>query len=166
MPVSYTHLDVYKRQEYDSAGDPTLVEGGATVKALQGWNQQNGTNEAQMSTSKQYDDAFVTRTFANNDNVPLVKFTEVKNTPHVYLQEESEAIWNDFFSKYSRGENGTLYYLSLIHICSGCPIPLSRTPPSVSPPTPARRCPSALDVYKRLVHKNASVFSTSILVDK
>ena len=63
-----------------------------------------------MSTSKQYDDAFVTRTFANNDNVPLVKFTEVKNTPHVYLQEESEAIWNDFFSKYSRGENGTLYY--------------------------------------------------------
>ena len=96
--------------EYDSAGDPTLVEGGATVKALQGWNQQNGTNEAQMSTSKQYDDAFVTRTFANNDNVPLVKFTEVKNTPHVYLQEESEAIWNDFFSKYSRGEDGTLYY--------------------------------------------------------
>ncbi len=95
--------------EYDSAGDPTLVEGGATVKALQGWNQQNGTNEAQMSTSKQYDDAFVTRTFANNDNVPLVKFTEVKNTPHVYLQEESEAIWNDFFSKLQpRRERHTL----------------------------------------------------------
>ena len=34
----------------------------------------------------------------------------VKDTPHVYLQEESVAIWNEFFSRYSRGADGTLYY--------------------------------------------------------
>ena len=96
--------------EYDSAGDPTLVEGGATVKSLQAWNKQNGTNEDKVSTSKQYDGGFVTRTFSNEDGVPLVKFTEVKDTPHVYLQEESVTIWNEFFSKYSRGEDGTVYY--------------------------------------------------------
>lgn len=96
--------------EYDSAGDPTLVEGGSTVKTLQAWNQHNGTDEERMSTSEDYDGAFVTRTFPNDSGVPLVRFTEVKDTPHVYLQEESEVIWNDFFSKYSRGEDGALYY--------------------------------------------------------
>ena len=44
-------------------------------------------------------------------NAPLVKYTVVKDTPHVYLQEESVAIWNEFFSRYSRGADGTLYYL-------------------------------------------------------
>ena len=38
------------------------------------------------------------------------RFTTVLGTPHVYLQEESQTIWDDFFSKYSRGEDGTLYY--------------------------------------------------------
>lgn len=96
--------------EYDSAGDPTLAEGGSTVKTLQAWNKHNGTDEERMSTSEDYDGAFVTRTFPNDSGVPLVQFTEVKDTPHVYLQEESEVIWNDFFSKYSRGDDGALYY--------------------------------------------------------
>lgn len=96
--------------EYDSAGDPELVAGGATVTSLQAWNQQNRTNEAAVADSTAYDGAFVTKTFANDAGVPLVKFTEVKDTPHVYLQEESVSIWNEFFSKYSRSADGTLYY--------------------------------------------------------
>ena len=32
MPVSYTHLDVYKRQEYDLAGiEPAAIETGAVI---------------------------------------------------------------------------------------------------------------------------------------
>ncbi len=96
--------------EYDSAGDPNLVEGNATVKSLQRANEYNCTNEEWIIESTSYDGAFVTKTFANDSEVPLVKFTEVKDTPHVYLQEESVSIWNEFFSKYSRGEDGTLYY--------------------------------------------------------
>ena len=96
--------------EYDSAGDPELVAGGATVTSLQAWNQQNRTNEAAVADSTAYDGAFVTKIFANDAGVPLVKFTEVKDTPHVYLQEESVSIWNEFFSKYSRSADGTLYY--------------------------------------------------------
>lgn len=96
--------------EYDSAGDPNLVEGGSTVKTLQAWNAHNRTNETSISESTSYDGAFVTKTFTNDENVPLVKFTEVKDTPHVYLQEESVSIWNEFFTKYSRAADGTLYY--------------------------------------------------------
>lgn len=96
--------------EYDSAGDPSMVEGNATVKALQRANQYNTTNEEWVEESTSYDGAFVTKTFSNDAGIPLVKFTEVKDTPHVYLQEESVSIWNEFFSKYSRGEDGTLYY--------------------------------------------------------
>lgn len=103
--------------QYDSAGDPTLVENNSskTVEALKAWNEQNGTNEDQMTTDiadvAGIEDSFVTRSFSNSQNVPLVKFTEVKDTPHVYLQEESQAIWDDFFSKYSR-KDGKLYYQS------------------------------------------------------
>lgn len=96
--------------EYDSAGDPNLVEDGSTVKTLQAWNAHNRTNETSISESTSYDGAFVTKTFTNDENIPLVKFTEVKDTPHVYLQEESVSIWNEFFTKYSRSADGTLYY--------------------------------------------------------
>ena len=52
----------------------------------------------------------MTKTFTNDENIPLVKYTVVEDTPHVYLQEESVSIWNEFFSKYSRAADGTLYY--------------------------------------------------------
>ena len=86
-----------------------LVEDNGTVKALQGWNAHNATNEAAVAESTSYDGAFVTKSFMGG-NAPLVQYTVVKDTPHVYLQEESVAIWNEFFSRYSRGADGTLYY--------------------------------------------------------
>ena len=52
----------------------------------------------------------MTKSFVGGQGVPLVQYTVVKDTPHVYLQEESTAIWNEFFSRYSRGTDGTLYY--------------------------------------------------------
>ena len=96
--------------EYDSAGVPELVENNATVKALQGWNAHNATSEAAVVESTSNEGAFITRSFVGAGNVPLVKYTVVKDTPHVYLQEESVAIWNEFFSQYTRGADGTLYY--------------------------------------------------------
>ena len=96
--------------EYDSAGVPELVEDNATVKALQGWNAHNATSEKTVGESTSNEGAFVTKSFVGEGNVPLVKYTVVKDTPHVYLQEESTAIWNEFFSQYSRSADSTLYY--------------------------------------------------------
>lgn len=96
--------------EYDTAGIAALVEGNSTVKALQAWNAQNRTDESAVTESTSYDGSFITKTFANASGVPLVRYTVVKDTPHVYLQEESVAIWNECFSQFSRGADGTLYY--------------------------------------------------------
>lgn len=96
--------------EYDSAGVPELVEDNATVKALQGWNQHNAASEQTVAESTSNGGAFVTKSFVGEQGVPMVQYTVVKDTPHVYLQEESTAIWKDFFSRYSRGTDGTLYY--------------------------------------------------------
>ncbi len=96
--------------EFDSAGTVDLVEGNATVTALQAWNAHNGVNESKVTDSKQYDGQWETMTFANVAGVPLVRFTNVLGTPHVYLQEQAATLWSDFFSKYSRGEDGKLFY--------------------------------------------------------
>ncbi|MBQ4266301.1 MAG: poly(3-hydroxybutyrate) depolymerase [Clostridia bacterium] len=96
--------------EFDSAATPALVEGNATVTMLQSWNAQNGVNEAAPEKSEQYDGQWQTLTFANADGVPMVKFTNVLRTAHIYLPEQPQTVWYEFFSKYSRGEDGTLYY--------------------------------------------------------
>lgn len=66
--------------EYDSAGVAELVEDNGTVKALQGWNAHNATNEAAVAESSSYNGAFVTKSFMGG-NAPLVKYTVVKDTP-------------------------------------------------------------------------------------
>ena len=96
--------------EFDSAGKSDMVDGNTNVATLEAWNEHNGVDENTLADSKQYDGKWETMTFSNTDGVPLVRFTTVLGTPHVYLQEESKTLWDDFFSKYSRGEDGTLYY--------------------------------------------------------
>ena len=105
-------LVVVRPQQTAEDGEIVVArfEGNATVKALQSWNAQNRTNETTVADSTERDGAFVTKTFTNDENIPLVKYTVVEDTPHVYLQEESVSIWNEFFSKYSRAADGTLYY--------------------------------------------------------
>ena len=95
--------------EYETAMS-NLVEGGSTVSTLQALNAQNGVNEATLEKSEQYDGQWQTGTFSNADGVPMVKFTNVLRTSHIYMPEEPQQIWYEFFSKYSRGEDGTLYY--------------------------------------------------------
>ena len=95
--------------EYDSAGVAELVEDNGTVKALQGWNAHNATNEAAVAESTSYDGAFVTKSFMGG-NAPLVQYTVVKDTPHVYLREKNSFQMATLSSCYSRGAGGTLYY--------------------------------------------------------
>ncbi len=96
--------------EFDSAATPALVEANATVTMLQSWNAHNGVNEAAPVASEQYDGQWKTMTFANADGVPMVKFTNVLRTAHIYMPEQPQQIWYEFFAKYTRGEDGTLYY--------------------------------------------------------
>jgi polyhydroxybutyrate depolymerase len=96
--------------EFDSAATPAMVEANATVTMLQSWNAHNGVNEAAPVMSEQHDGQWKTMTFENADGVPMVKFTNVLRTAHIYMPEQPQAVWYDFFTKFTRGEDGTLFY--------------------------------------------------------
>jgi len=95
--------------EFDSNASPLLEEGKTNANTLSGWNEHNGVDETTAADSLTHDDRWKTKTFFNEEGVPLTKFTCVLGTPHAYLQEQSVAVW-EFFSQFSRGEDGTLYY--------------------------------------------------------
>ena len=96
--------------EFDSAATPAMVEANATVTMLQSWNAHNGVNEAAPVMSEQHDGQWKTMTFENAEGVPMVKFTNVLRTAHIYMPEQPQAVWYDFFTKFTRGEDGTLFY--------------------------------------------------------
>ena len=96
--------------EFDSAATPAMVEANATVTMLQSWNAHNGVNETAPVMSEQHDGQWKTMTFENADGVPMVKFTNVLRTAHIYMPEQPQAVWYDFFTKFTRGEDGTLFY--------------------------------------------------------
>lgn len=66
-------------------------------------------DENTIASSEQEDGQFQTITFTNSTGVPLVRFTNVLRTAHIYMPEQPVAVW-EFFSQFSRGEDGTLYY--------------------------------------------------------
>ncbi len=96
--------------EYDSAVTAALIEGNNTVNALISWNDFNDIDENLIIKGEQYDGQWQTLIFNTVQKIPLVQYTVIKNTPHTYMPEESKSIWYDFFSKYNRDSDGTLYY--------------------------------------------------------
>ena len=96
--------------EFDSAATPALVEANATVTMLQSWNAHNGVNETTVAASEQLGGQFKTMTFCDDNGVPMVKFTNVLRTAHIYMPEQPQTIWYEFFSKYTRSEDDALCY--------------------------------------------------------
>ncbi len=45
-----------------------------------------------------------------NLNIPLVQYMSVFNFHHSYTPQYAKYVWDEVFSNYSRGEDGTLYY--------------------------------------------------------
>ena len=94
--------------EYDNGDAYVLADGNTNVRAIRMWNEHNGVNED--NTEIATDGEFTHYIFKNNENIPLMGFVKIAHTPHVYMPEESFDIWKNWFSHYTRGEDGTLYY--------------------------------------------------------
>ncbi len=88
----------------------SLVEGGSSVSQIQVINAQNGIDETRVAASEEYDGQWKTITFSDESGVPMTKFTVIGRTSHIYMPENAERLWYDFFVNYTRGEDGTLYY--------------------------------------------------------
>ena len=87
-----------------------LVEGGSSVSQIKVVNAQNAVNETKIEASEQYDGQWKTITFATESGVPMTKFTVIDRTSHIYMPENAEKLWYDFFVHYTRGEDGAIYY--------------------------------------------------------
>jgi polyhydroxybutyrate depolymerase len=90
-------------------GEYDIDFGAYTQKAIDYWTMYNGITE----TPKESVDAtgrFLTNDYLNDDKAPLFRSTIVANSPHAYLPEQAEMIWNDFFSKFTLNEDGSRSY--------------------------------------------------------
>ena len=94
--------------EYDNEDGASLAEGTLSHDTISYWTQANGVSATAVEQTDETG-RYVTQEYQDVDGVPLVRFTEVKNSPHAYLPAQAEMIWEDFFSKYSK-KDGVLYY--------------------------------------------------------
>ncbi|NBH78854.1 hypothetical protein D3Z52_11855 [Clostridiaceae bacterium] len=95
--------------QYDTDGAAKLEPGSTDAKTIDYWTAFNGV----AGLPKTFSDPsgiFATREYRNSQGVPLVRFTEVKNSPHAYTPEEAEIIWEDFFSHFTLDQDGTRSY--------------------------------------------------------
>ena len=96
-------LSLYYGQ-YDSA-----VNADGVANATAYWTALNGIGTENSVTETSDDGLFTTTTYPGPDGVPLVQFTQVKDSAHSYFPEESWRIWNEFFSHYARVD-GKIFY--------------------------------------------------------
>lgn len=63
-----------------------------------------------MDDSGSYVNGTYTNRIWQKDGVPMVRFTVVEGRAHSWRPEETAVFWNEWFSQFSRGEDGSLIY--------------------------------------------------------
>lgn len=83
-------------------------------KTVSYWKEMNGANSVGIKTTEiratRAPHTYNTTTYCGENNAPLVRFTQISNNCHSYMEDISFMVWEEFFSQYSRGKDGTLYY--------------------------------------------------------
>lgn len=83
-------------------------------KTVSYWKAMNGTNNVGTKTTEiratRSPHTYSTTTYSGENGAPLVRFTQISNNCHSYMEDIAFMVWEEFFSQYSRGEDGTLYY--------------------------------------------------------
>ena len=99
----------FMKGQYDGEDGASLAEGTLSAQTASYWSAFNGTAAASAGKADA-SGTFVTYDYQNAQGIPLVRFTEVKNSPHAYLPEEAEMIWDDFFTHFTLNADGTRSY--------------------------------------------------------
>ncbi len=95
--------------EYDGAGC-AIEEGNVNVRTIRKLCQHNHTP---YENRRYYETGiYMHSLWRNEQGVPLVRFTGIKNWPHTYTPEVAFMIYDEHFARYVRHEDGTLEYLA------------------------------------------------------
>lgn len=91
--------------------EPTTGTDTGTWDALNYWTTYNGTDRQPTDI---VNGRFTTHEYVNDQDIPLFRYTEIENSPHAYMPEVSEMVWNDFFSHFKLNEDGSRSYDNLL----------------------------------------------------
>ena len=108
-PDPYTLMPIWTCMGEFDLGDATVFEeGNSNDVSVKGWIERN-----QLSSIPQDSTAangrYLIHSYQNEDGVPLYNYAEILNSPHAYMPEQAEYIYEQFFSRFSRVD-GVLYY--------------------------------------------------------
>ncbi len=103
--------------EFDLNGNNIDGTTGGDTAALQSWVEVNEIDDFTLpnpvdeneTISELPNGKYLTYSFANEDDIPLVKYTQVSASPHTYMVEEAELLWT-WFENWSRADKGTCKY--------------------------------------------------------
>ena len=99
----------YTIGEYDGKGCE-LEEGNVNVSTIRLLCEHN---KIAYENRRYYETGIYMHSLFNTEaGVPLVRFTGVKNWPHTYSPELAFMIYDEFFSRFIRHEDGSLEYLA------------------------------------------------------
>lgn len=100
--------------EFDIMDADNYLPNTKNGKAVSYWKAENGTDNVGIKTSEmratRAEHIYTTTTYNGENDAPLVRFTQISNNCHSYMEDISFMVWEDFFSKYTRDADGTLYY--------------------------------------------------------
>lgn len=99
----------YIMGELDLGEGWNLTEGGRNLTAVRALCACNHTD---WNQARRYENGIYRHDIScNGEGVPMVRFTGVKGWPHTYTREVARMVWDEFFCKYSRNEDGTIAYM-------------------------------------------------------
>nr|WP_295948504.1 S-layer homology domain-containing protein [uncultured Agathobaculum sp.] len=87
--------------------EPTTGTDTGTWDALNYWTTYNGTDR---QAEDSVDGRFTTHEYVNDQDIPLFRYTEIENSPHSYMPEVSQMVWDDFFSHFTLNNDGSRSY--------------------------------------------------------
>ena len=100
--------------EFDLGDADDYSAGTRNGNTIAYWKAMNGTGNVGVKTTEiratRSPHTYSTTTYSGENNAPLVRFTQISNNCHSYMEDIAFMVWEEFFSQYSRGEDGTLYY--------------------------------------------------------
>ena len=107
----------FHKGEWDLNGNKIDGSQGGDTEAFKFWaetvNNLSSPSSAKAESGSYHfgslpSNKFVTTTYSSG-SAPVVKYTQVSQSPHTYMPEESELLWS-WFDCWSRGENGEALY--------------------------------------------------------
>lgn len=92
--------------------DLTLSPGTRVAVNVEYWVDRNKTqpkDDAMEYRSGRY----CHKVYRNESGIPLLDLTVVKDKPHAFTPQDGWMFYDEWFSKFSRDENGVLYYMGV-----------------------------------------------------